>query len=193
MTTLKKPPRVPEVAAKVYELLEPFEAVDRSRVLQGVLALFGDETASGAGTAVTSVANGGSSTASPGGHAKGPRAQAWLRKHALTDGQLETVFHFDGSAELIAAPPGSTKREQTINAYLLLGAQELLANDEAKFTEAAAVALCKKLGCHDNANHALTRTKFGNKITGSKESGYALTVPGLDAAAAAIKQLAPSS
>lgn len=193
MAISKKAPRLPDVVAKIYDLLEPLEAADRARVLQSVSGLLGDvPITSGTGTP-TSMASGSSSTASPSGHARGAKAQAWMRKHALTDQQLETVFHFDGTGELIASPPGSTKREQTINAYLLLGAQELLANDEARFTEAAAVALCKRLGCHDNANHALTRSKFGNKVTGSKESGFALTVPGLDAAAAAIKQLAPAS
>lgn len=193
MTTSKKAPRLPEVAAKIYDLMEPLDAADRSRVLQGVLGLLGEESITSGVGAPTPMASGGSSAASPSGHARGAKAQAWLRKHALTDQQLETIFHFDGNVELIAIPPGSTKREQTINAYLLLGAQELLANDEPRFTETNAVALCKRLGCYDGANHALTRSKFGNRITGSKESGYALTVPGLDAAAAAIKQLAPAS
>ena len=192
MKNLNKPSRLPEAVTKVYELLEPFEEPDRLRVLQSVLALFGGEPLALGGASTTAIV-GRASAESPSGHAKGSKGQAWLRKHALTEHQLETVFHLDGSAELIASPPGSTKREQTINAYLLLGAQELLSNDEAKFSEAAAVALCKKVGCHDPANHALTRSKFGNKITGSKEAGYALTIPGLDAAAAAIKALAPSN
>jgi hypothetical protein len=107
----------------------------------------------------------------------------------LTDELLERVFHFDGQCELIAAPPGTNKREQTINAYVLIGVQHLLQSDDSKFSDAAAVALCKRLGCYDQANHALTRTKFGNRLTGSKDSGYTLTVPGLDQAATLIKTI----
>jgi hypothetical protein len=113
----------------------------------------------------------------------------WIRKHGLTDELLEKAFHFDGNGELIATPPGNNKREQTINAYVLLGAQHLLQNDDPRFTEAAAVALCKRFGCYDTANHALTRSKFGNKIQGSKDSGYSLTAPGLDQAAVLIRGL----
>jgi len=62
-----------------------------------------------------------------------------MRKHGITENQLERVFHLDGQIDVIATPPGKNKREQTINAYFLIGAQHLLQSDDSKFTEADAV------------------------------------------------------
>jgi hypothetical protein len=115
-----------------------------------------------------------------------------MRKYGVTVEQLERVFHLDGQFDVIATPPGSTKREQTINAYLLIGAQHLLQTDDSKFTESDALALCKQAGCHDSANHAQTRSKFGNRIAGTKD-GYSLTTPGLEQVAALVKALGTAS
>lgn len=194
MDKTSKPVRLPDITAKIYDLLEPLDALTRSKVLQAALALLGEHTVLEASPVPPGAAlpTGGASVASS-RHVSGPKAQAWIRKHGLTDAQLEQVFHFDNDqVEMIAIPPGETNREKTINAYILIGAQHLLLQDEAKFTEGNAVAACKNLGCHDSANHAQTRSKFGNKISGSKDGGYVLTVPGLDQAAALIKELTAS-
>lgn len=185
-----KQPRLPDIAAKIYDLLEPLDAQTRTKVLQGVLGLLGDSAVpEGSSTPATAHMVAGLGHASS-RHVTGAKAQAWMGKHGLTDELLERVFHFDGQCEVITAPQGKNKREQTINAYVLIGAQHLLQNDDSKFSDASAVALCKKLGCLDQANHALTRTKFGNRLTGSKDTGYTLTVPGLDQAATLIKTIA---
>ena len=113
-------------------------------------------------------------------------AKAWY--HRRTAGAGISSY---GKVDLIVSPPGKSVREQTLNAYVLIGAQHFLQNDEAKFSEADAVGLCKRTGCHDQANHAINRTRLGNRVTGSKDSGYTLTVPGLEQAAALIKTLAP--
>lgn len=185
--TEKKTPRLPEIATKIYDLLEPLDGPTRTKVLQGALGMLGD-----AGAELSPLTPPGGSGKAPGGSpstfATGPKGSAWLKKHSISDEMLEKVFHAsNGQVELIANPPGSNMREQTINAYLLIGVQQLLQTDEPKFSEAAAVALCKRLGCYDTANHAMTRTRFGNKLTGTKEMGYTLTMPGLDQAAMLIK------
>lgn len=191
MITHTKQPRLPDIAAKIYDLLEPLDAPTRTKVLQGVLGLLGDPAVS-EGSPTPGAANtiSGFGPQASSRHVTGAKAQAWMRKHALTDELLERVFDFDGQCELIASPPGTNKREQTINAYVLIGVQHFLQSDDSKFSDAAAVALCKRLGCYDQANHALTRSRFGNRLSGSKDSGYALTVPGLDQAAALVKTIA---
>jgi len=182
--------RLPDIVAKIYDLLDPLDASERARVLQSVLGLLGDSSAPlMAPTGTLPVEE--NSTGTP-GHVKGSKALQWMKKHGVTITMLEHVFHLDGQFDVIATPPGSTKREQTINAYLLIGAQHLLKTDDSKFTEAEAVALCKQTGCHDSANHATTRSKFGNRIAGTKD-GYSLTTPGLDQAAALIKTLGSAS
>ena len=69
------------------------------------------------------------------------------------------------------------------------GARGLLATDDSRFTEAEAVALCKKRGCYDKANHSITRGMFGNRISGSKDGGYVLTNPGHEDVAKVVKSM----
>jgi len=191
MSQASKPVRLPDIAAKIYDLLDPLESSDRTKVLQGVLGLLGASAVSESPiTPAGAPSPSGLGSSAISRRVSGPKAQAWLRKHLVTDEQLERVFHFDGKVELIATPPGGNKREQTVNAYILLGLQHLLQDDEPKFSEEAAVDLCKRLGCYDSPNHAQTRTKFGNRVTGSKASGFTLTVPGLDEAANLVKTFA---
>ena len=50
----------------------------------------------------------------------GKKAGLWKERNDLTDGEVETVFHIEGDkVDVIGSPPAKTKREQTINAYLL--------------------------------------------------------------------------
>jgi hypothetical protein len=189
-------PRLPDVVAKLYDVLEPLEPSMRAKAIRTVGTMFDDEQ-------TLSVSRekdtghlpmpGAASESSPSGlrFAAGKRAQAWLRKNGLTEEFLERVFHVvDGKPQLIATIPGTKKREQTVNAYLLVAVQSFLATDELRFSDGDAVALCKRVGCYDKANHAVTRGTFGNRFSGSKETGYVLTTPGLEQAANLIKAMA---
>jgi hypothetical protein len=123
------------------------------------------------------------------GRIKGLKAAAWMKKYGITEAQLEQIFHLDGGKiEVIGSIPGKSMREQTLNAYLLAGIQQLLQSDEPKFSETGAVALCKQGGCHNVANHSNYRNGLGNRIAGAKDAGYTLTAPGLEQAAAIIRQ-----
>jgi len=191
MSESKSPPNLPDIAGKIYNILEPLDATTRTKVVQGALALLGEPSG---GEALQSRAPGSANadirSHTSSSHVSGTKAQAWMRKHGLTDELLERVFDFNDQVELIGMSPGKNNREKTINAYVLLGAQHFLQNDDSHFSETAGVTVCKRLGCYDSANHAQTRTKFGNRFTGTKDSGYTLTVPGLDQAAALIKAVA---
>ena len=91
---------------------------------------------------------------------------------------------------IVGEVPGDGKRGKSQNCYLLSGVRALLESDEPKFTEAAVVSLCKHMGCHDQTNHAKTRSSLGNIIAGSKTSGFTLPGPGLRAAAELVKAMA---
>ncbi|WP_254513742.1 hypothetical protein [Anatilimnocola floriformis] len=113
---------------------------------------------------------------------------AWIKRNHITGDSLQQHFHVeDGKATLIGSPIGATKREQSINAYLFTGIAMLLATGKPDFTDKAARDHCTALGCYDSANHSATTTQFGNKITGTKKTGWKLTAPGLTAAAALLK------
>ncbi len=187
-------PRLPDIVSKLHDILEPLGAPIRARAIRSVLAMFEDDPVGHEQTTTTLLG-----TAPPrdtprtnSKFAFGKRAQAWLKKNSLTDEMLEQVYHLEngGKPELFANIPGASKREQTLNAYMLTAALAFLSTDELRFADADAVALCKKEGCHDVAIHAQTRSSLSNRVSGSKESGYVLTAPGQDAAAALIKSIA---
>src|SRR5438309_7912119 len=153
MTKDATPPKVPEIAGKIYELLEPLDGSTRTKVLQGALGMLGDPAPDVHGD---SSAKRGSGTGGASLFASGAKARAWLQKHSITDEALEHMFHLDNGQVDLIANPGATKREQTINTYLLVGVKHLLQSDDPKFSEPEAVALCKRLGCFDRPNHATT-------------------------------------
>ncbi len=175
---------IPGIAERIYKLLQPLNPEDRQKVLAGVLGMLG-ETA----PAVAAAEGAGKERAGAG---FGTKATHWMRSNNLTKEELQSVFELgDGSIELLAVKvPGKTKKEQSINSYLLVGAKSLLAGDDPKFADKEAVAYCKQAGCHDVANHASTRDSLGSKVSGNKSTGFKLSTPGLQAAAQLIKQIA---
>lgn len=197
-------PRITVVVAQLFDILEPLDAGFRARALRGVLAMLADGSggvpldlgvpvtpSAGAVTPTGGTAPPPSDGASK--FAKGKKAQAWLRRNSLTDDVLDHVFHVendDGRPVLFAPVPGTGKKGQTINCYLLVAAQNFLATDELKVTEAEVVAVAKDGGYYDRANHSVTRGALGNRFSGNKDVGFILTTPGQDAAAALIKSIA---
>ncbi len=82
---------------------------------------------------------------------------------------------------------GKSKRDKTINTYILLGVAALLGKGEVEVTDEEARKLCEHFGCYGGPNHAKTIKDFGNAITGSMSSDWELTAPGLTTAVALIK------
>lgn len=119
------------------------------------------------------------------------RARAWLKQHSLTFEHLDQIFALDGTFDVIAARmPGRSKRQQTIEAYTVCGLRAFLQSGEPTFTDRDGRQLCQRVGCYDSANHYNYMKGFDNRITGSKESGWRLTNPGLTAAAHIVAELA---
>ncbi|MDB4955926.1 MAG: hypothetical protein JWO36_3495 [Myxococcales bacterium] len=65
----------------------------------------------------------------------------------------------------------------------------MLRTGEPKFSDEEAVSLCKREGCYDRANHAMTRNQLGKRVTGDKESAFTLTTLGLEQAARLIQSM----
>jgi hypothetical protein len=171
-----------EIAASVFNLLEPLAKEDRQRVVKAVYALLG-ESPSGLGVGdekgktQIDVVDDQSQF--------GPKARQWLLKHQLPREKLEKAFYFqDGKVDIhLNTMVGGSKKEQTINCYLLLGAKAFLESDNSQFSDSDAIALCKHVQAYDKNNHTTNRSSLGNMVTGSRQEGFALTGPGLKAAA----------
>jgi hypothetical protein len=172
------------ITGQIYKLLQPLNPEDRQKVFAGVLGMLGETV-----PAVAAVGGMGKGPAAAG---FGTKAAHWMQSNNLTKEELQSVFELgDGSIELLAVKvPGKTKKEQSINSYLLVGTKSLLAGDDPKFADKEAVVYCKQTGCHDVANHASTRASLGSKVSGNKSTGFRLSTPGLQAAAQLIKQIA---
>lgn len=173
---------------KLVQLLEPLTPDERQRAISATMILFGQSAP---------IQSGNQSAGEPHEVGEGicTKAASWMKKNAITREQLDHVFSIEAdSIDVIAARmPESGKRKQTTQAYVLCGVRSFLRNGDLNFSDADARELCNRVGCYDAANHAAYTTSFGNLITGSKESGWRLTNPGLSVGAQIIKQLAPDA
>jgi hypothetical protein len=175
-----------ELALQIYNILVTQDSDVRQRVMQSAMTLLGETTLS-AGRRSAGQKDGG------GGFDDvklGPKATRWIQKHAVTREMLEELYHLsDEGMDIIAGNvPGASKREMTINCYLLAGIRGLLRNDLPTLDETETIAVCKRLTAYDRNNHTSNRQAVGNKISGSRPT-FTLTGPGETAAADLIKQM----
>jgi hypothetical protein len=186
--------KIAAVVGKIVGELEDLTTDERKRAIAGALAVLGEDAASGVsrtpdaklGTQPSSSHLAAESSEPTGTAAPGA---AWIKRAGLAKSQIEEFFHIEGGkASLIMGDAiGRSKREQTVNTYLLTGVAALLETGDADFADEAARQNCVRLGCYDRANHAVYLKRFGNWITGSKNTGWKVTAPGLTAAASLIK------
>jgi hypothetical protein len=186
-------PNIAEVVTKIFNELSSLDADQRKRALRAVLALLGDDEA----VLQTRSSQGQGSNTSDTGNSSGfgQKGAAWIRAKNVSADQLSHFFHVEnGKVDLIAAAaPGSTKTQQTINTYLLMGLKALLETGEAKFDDKAAREACQQLGCYDQTNHAaIIKNGKKNYLNGSKDSGWTLTGPGQKAGAELVKGITPA-
>src|SRR5262245_2954866 len=172
---------------ELYNLLEPLDPAQRTKVIKAALTLLGDDIDIEREKSKTK-----KDEQEPGGDGLRAKARTWARTNSITEEQLHHVFHLDGGkVEVIAAEaPGKTGKQKTVNAYILTGLAQFLQTGEAKFDDKTARAVCKAMGCLDESNHAYNLKGKGNALSGSKDSGWTLTGPGLKAGAELVKGLA---
>jgi hypothetical protein len=177
-----------DAMTKLVEVLKPLASEDRVRAIRAAMVLLGDAQ-SGASLEV-----GAQEEATEQGGEVGVlplRARTWMKQYGISLAQLQQIFHISKEGvEVIADVPGSNKKEQTYNAYILAGLGQLLLTGNATFTDKLARGLCESSGCYDSANHAAHLKNRGNEFTGTKDKGWTITAPGLRRAAEIVKQLA---
>ncbi len=181
-----------EALPKLVQLLANLPAAERDKAISAAKILLGDSQ--------RSLSNAGDEHS--GGNINGTsidglsaKAAHWVRKNGLNRDQLDQVFSLDDNTfDVIAAKmPGKSKRQQTVEAYILCGLKSFLQTGEPNFTDKDGRQLCQKVGCYDRPNHYNYIRAFGNRIGGSKDTGWKLTNPGLTEAAQIVKQLAGDS
>jgi hypothetical protein len=101
------------------------------------------------------------------------------------------VFHFndDGTFDIHDAP-GKSKKEKTLNTYILTGVGKYLTTKTRDFDDSMARGFCESIGCYDPANHASHLKNKGSEFSGDKNKGYSLTNVGVKRGAALVKELA---
>jgi hypothetical protein len=180
---------IAQVSMKIYDELTGLGNEDeRLRAVNAALTLFGDK---GGSPNRVAGADGGGLEADGVNAGLAPAARRWQKQHGIKQETIEAVFHMEKDhTELIGEPPGKSKREKTLNTYVLTGIAAYLKDGSANFADDAAKSYCEHFGCYDSPNHAKYLTMFGNKITGSKTGGWKLTAPGLTYAAQVLKAMA---
>jgi hypothetical protein len=181
-----------ELALAIYNLLVPYESDVRLKAVQAALLSLGESALSARHAAAPATIT--SPDSSPLGEMSlGPKALRWAQKHGITSAMLEEVFHITSQSVDVTASsvPGASKREMTVNCYLLSGLRGLLKDDLAVLDDSDAIALCKRLTAYDKNNHPTHRRSVGNRMTGAKPY-FTLTGPGETAAAEVVKQMTSS-
>ncbi len=186
----KAAPKIAEIAGKIVALLEPLSSEDRQKAIKASLVMLGEASTAGAQAGGASGSPAGTS-ADPTLIGLSPRGTTWIKQNGLTLAQVEQVFDISNQGVNVIAQkaPGKNRKEQTRNAYVLLGLSRLLASGDATFDDKNARKVCDDLGCYDKTNHAAYMSDKGNVLTGSKGSGWKLTAPGLKHGAELVKQL----
>lgn len=182
-----------QAAGLLVETLEPFSSEDRMKCIRAAMVLLGEDgglplgkTESHAEHRQAPVVNGRLGEPTIGGE----KLRRWMVQHQVTEDQLNQIYHINGTVELIAdAVPGRSKKDKTINCYLLVGVRALIQNDEPKFADKEAMEFCQITLAYDKNNHTANRQALSNRASGDRVSGFTLTVPGLRDAANLIKEM----
>jgi hypothetical protein len=182
-----------ELALEIYKLLFPHSSETRLRAVQSAMTSLGEIAV----LPKESGAKGSGGSAQIDGDFEdlnlGPKAMKWAQKNGISRAMLEEVFHFlDGRVEISASGvPGASRREMTVNCYLLSGLRGLLSGDVPSFDDSEAIYECKRTAAYDKNNHTTNRQAVGNKMSGNRPK-FTLTGPGEVAAAELVKQMTAS-
>lgn len=179
-----------QATSELLEILSPLGTDDRFRVVRAALTLLGEEMPTRSASAMGGKGKLGTDDEEENlSDGLSAAAKVWARKHQIDREQLDHYFHFDQGKVVPISLAGTTKKksEQVENTYLTQGMASFIATGDAAFTDDEARALCEHFGCYDTTNHAKYVKGFGNRITGSKSSGWKLTVPGFSAFADLVK------
>jgi hypothetical protein len=124
-----------------------------------------------------------------------PVALKWMKRSGLAQSSLSTLFslgvdEIDFVAEKV---PGTSKRQRMHSVVLLKAIASYLSTGVARVTHDQIKEACLHYDAFDGPNFAKHLKEFSAEVSGSKESGYALTPRGLTVATEIIRELAGAS
>lgn len=187
---------ITEVTTKIYSLLESLDSADRRKCISAAMVLLDEDVLNlGPSRSVATIGQPVIQNTAvdwvEGDRAFGEKANRWMLQYKITRSQLDQIFHIDDNrVELIIdAVPGQSKREKTVNCYLLVGIRNYLQADEPKFADREALEFCHMTQCYDKNNHTANRQSLSNRVSGDRTTAFTLTVPGLRDAANLIKEI----
>src|SRR5579872_1993712 len=176
----------------IIEVLQPLSADERQRTMNAAMLFLGiaPAPAPSARGAAPAGREEPDTTVDSAGYS--PQTARWMQHNNITADELDQAFQFhdDGTFD-IHGVPGKSKKEQTINTYILTGLGRYLATGERLFEDALARQFCEDVGCYDQANHAAhLKTRGGAEFSGDKSRGFTLSNVGIKRGAALVKELA---
>lgn len=183
----------PETLTAIIKLLEPLSSAQRQRTVAAVMTFLGEaplqKLRQEASATSTSTSHGDDHDDDESGYT--PHITKWMKQNDVSAEDLDGVFHFngDGTFDLLHAP-GKSKKEQTLNTYILTGLGKYLVANERTFDDASARQFCEKFGCFDAGNHAKHLKGSRSEFSGDKSKGYSITNPGIKRGAALVKEVA---
>jgi hypothetical protein len=180
-----------EPLSALVRILKPMQSAVRHRAIKAAM-LYLEETIPDLGTPQEKPSTGAGVV--DGGSGASSQMHQRMQNHSITTEQLEHAFQVDKDGKhRVVAVPGSSKKERTLNAYLLTGlGNYLYANDRA-FTDADARATCEYVRCYDVNNHSNYLKERQSNFNGDKTKGYTVTSTGLKEGAALVKALSAAS
>lgn len=185
----------PETLTAIIKLLEPLSSAQRQRTVAAVMMFLGEAQLRKPSRQQEASGGGASNGKSDGDdEAEGDytaHITKWMKQNDVSAEQLDQVFHFnqDGTFDLLHTP-GKSKKEQTVNAYVLTGLGKYLAANDRSFDDATARGFCETIGCLDAGNHAKHLKASRSEFSGDKTKGYSLTNVGIKRGAALVKEAA---
>jgi hypothetical protein len=179
-----------QALTQIIKLLTPLSSEERHRVVDAAFKFLGE-----APSPAASERGGQQHQATPPKTSAGAPAstvkETWMRQNGITEDQLDHVYFFrsDGTFD-IHDVPGKTKKERTLNTYVLTGLGVYLSTGSRDFADDAARGICQQLGCLDAPNHASILKDKGSEFNGDKVRGWTITNIGLKSGAALVRSTA---
>lgn len=172
---------------RLIEILEPLTPDDRRRSIGAALTFLGDTVLQQTTTGISSR----DASNEDGQYVHFPTdVAARMKQNGISPDHAVHVFEFrEGEPFKVLAVPGRGKKPQTLAMYHLVGLGTFLETGKREFTDATARQYCKDYGCYDPANHAAYLDDKHPAISGDKNSGWLLTVPGIKVAVGIVREI----
>lgn len=180
-----------EALLGLVRMLKPLSSEERHRAVSAAMTYLGETYAPNRQDGDVGRDGSGGGTAGPDLSTYPKAVGKWMNQNGITSDELDQVVQFNGDGTFaIHDVPGKTKKEQTLNVYIMAGVCTFLSTGERVFDDATARRFCEDVGCLDKANHAAILSGHGPEFSGDKNKGYNLSNIGLKKGAVLVKEFA---